>query len=418
MYRKRMLFVCLFATVVAACTKPDPERETPDPLQEHNAPEFISFSSSSLILYPAEYSVTESVSFSVTDAYEVTAQAPSGITTQLQGGPKDYTMKVSAAGDFSTAAKITVTARNAGREASAVFDIEKAGLELDYTEYRAPRAGASIVVSARTNVGAVLKSSGDTWIHVDPASGSFNVTIDRNEAFSERAADIEITDARGLITRSVSITQDAAIDYLTNEREALVALWKATGGENWKDLSNTTGGQTYSTSNWCTDAPVSSWYGVTVDGDGHVIYLHLSGVGLKGALPEELGDMTFLQELWLSGNEISGVLPSTLGKLPVLKDIDLSGMDLSGDLEGCSLKDIASHLKNLSLSGNLFTGGFPEWVGDMPENANFWLQGNCLSGKVPEKVKAHPRWNAVALDGSGRTVGQINMEQRDGYILE
>lgn len=417
MYRKTLL-VCAILAALTACTKPDPEQEKPEPVEEQNAPEILSMSAESLILYPAEYAVSETVTFSVKDADEVKVDADPGILAELKGGPEGYTITITASGEFSDQAKVTVTARNSAKETSAAISIIKAGLTLDYESYQAPRAGASIIISARSNVGAALKSIGGSWIKVEPQSGTFSVTIDRNETFSERTAEIVITDTKSIIERTVSISQEAAINYSENERKALEALWKATGGENWKDLSNTTGGQTYSTANWCTDAPVSSWYGVTLNGDGHVIYLHLSDVGLKGTLPEELGDMTFLQELWLSGNELSGTLPEGLGKLPALKDIDMSGMALSGSLEDSSLKEIASHVKNLSLSGNMFTGGYPEWVGDMPESANFWLQGNCLSGKVPDKVKAHPRWNALVMDGSGRTVGQVNMEQREGFILE
>lgn len=417
MYRKTLL-VCAILAALTACTKPDPEQEKPEPVEEQKAPEILSMSAESLILYPAEYAVSETVTFSVKDADEVKADADPGILAELKGGPEGYTITITASGEFSDQTKVTVTARNSAKETSAVISIIKAGLTLDYESYQAPRAGASIIISARSNVGAALKSIGGSWIKVEPQSGTFSVTIDRNETFSERTAEIVITDTKGIIERTVSISQEAAINYSENERKALEALWKATGGENWRDLSNTTGGQTYSTANWCTDAPVSSWYGVTLNGDGHVIYLHLSDVGLKGTLPEELGDMTFLQELWLSGNELFGTLPEGLGKLPALKDIDMSGMALSGSLEDSSLKEIASHVKNLSLSGNMFTGGYPEWVGDMPESANFWLQGNCLSGKVPDKVKAHPRWNALVMDGSGRTVGQVNMEQREGFILE
>lgn len=417
MYRKTLL-VCAILAALTACTKPDPEQEKPEPVEEQKAPEILSMSAESLILYPAEYAVSETVTFSVKDADEVKADADPGILAELKGGPEGYTITITASGEFSDQTKVTVTARNSAKETSAVISIIKAGLTLDYESYQAPRAGASIIISARSNVGAALKSIGGSWIKVEPQSGTFSVTIDRNETFSERTAEIVITDTKGIIERTVSISQEAAINYSENERKALESLWKATGGENWRDLSNTTGGQTYSTANWCTDAPVSSWYGVTLNGDGHVIYLHLSDVGLKGTLPEELGDMTFLQELWLSGNELFGTLPEGLGKLPALKDIDMSGMALSGSLEDSSLKEIASHVKNLSLSGNMFTGGYPEWGGDMPESANFWLQGNCLSGKVPDKVKAHPRWNALVMDGSGRTVGQVNMEQREGFILE
>ena len=417
MYRKTLL-VCAVLAALAACAKPDPEQVKPEPAEEQNAPEIRSLSAESLFLYPAEYAVQEAVTFSVKDADEVKADADPGISANLKGVDEEYTLTISAEGEFDSPAKVILTAQNGHKETTVIIGITMAGLVLDCESYRAPRAGASIGVTAISNVGAVLKSVGGNWIHVEPGDGTFAITIDRNETFSERSADVIITDAKGIFTRIVSISQDAAIDYATNERKALVAIWESTGGEGWNELSNSVGGKEYSTANWGTDAPIDTWYGVTVNQEGHVIYLHLSGVGLKGTLPEEMGNLAYLQELWLSGNSLSGSLPESLGKLTVLKDVDLSGMSLSGSLEASSFKDIAPHLKNVSLSGNLFTGGFPEWVGNLPENANFWLQSNCLEGKVPDKVKAHPRWNAEAMDGTGRTIGQINMEQREGYVLE
>ena len=90
----------------------------------------------------------------------------------------------------------------------------------------------------------------------------------------------------------------------------------------------------------------------------------------------------------------------------------------AGDLKVNDLEYFENQGVNVLVYSNLFTGGFPDWIGDVPEGANFWLQGNCLEGTVPEKVKAHPRWNAEAMDGTGRTIGEINMEQREGFVLK
>ena len=46
------------------------------------------------------------------------------------------------------------------------------------------------------------------------------------------------------------------------DREALIALYNATGGPNW---SNNT--------NWLSDAPLDQWHGVTTDGTGRVARL-------------------------------------------------------------------------------------------------------------------------------------------------
>lgn len=57
----------------------------------------------------------------------------------------------------------------------------------------------------------------------------------------------------------------------TDDRGALVALFRATNGVNW--LSN---------DNWDTNAEVSSWYGVAVNDQGRVVALSLSFNNLRG----------------------------------------------------------------------------------------------------------------------------------------
>ena len=415
------LAVCL----AASCGKLNP----PDPVDpvgpDTVAAPKISLSGDGFVIYPASCSCPVDFSFSVVsdEAASVSVSCSGGLRADLSMSEdrKSGTVTVSALdGLLKEGNTVTVKAVNSGGEASATVDFTEAYLTIDRTSFDAKTAGASITLSVESNVGVKVDIHDDAavWLHAKMDSGAIGVTVDRNSEYSARTGTVTVTDSRGLLERTFTVTQAAAINYAEEEREALVALWNATGGQEWKDLSNSTGGQTYSTANWCTDAPVDTWYGVTVNPDGHVIYLHLAGVGLKGKLPEEIGKLAFLQELWLGDNDLSGGIPESMGELQVLKDVSMSGMSLSGNLESSSLGNIASHLKNVSLSGNMFTGGFPEWVGDMPENANFWLQGNCLEGKVPEKVKLHPRWNAEVLDGSGRTVGQINMQQREGHVLE
>ena len=54
------------------------------------------------------------------------------------------------------------------------------------------------------------------------------------------------------------------------ERDALVALYRATGGDTWGKKQG-----------WCTDAPLSEWYGVKVS-DGRVVELNLMQNNLQG----------------------------------------------------------------------------------------------------------------------------------------
>ena len=52
----------------------------------------------------------------------------------------------------------------------------------------------------------------------------------------------------------------------------------------------------------------SGWPGVSCT-DGAVTRLDLSGMGLNGAIPAELGSLTQLTELVLGGNKLNGAIP-------------------------------------------------------------------------------------------------------------
>ena len=63
-----------------------------------------------------------------------------------------------------------------------------------------------------------------------------------------------------------------------SDRDFLMALYHATGGENWTQSEN-----------WLTDQPLSEWSGVEADADGRVIGLSLRNNKLTGPIPPELG---------------------------------------------------------------------------------------------------------------------------------
>ena len=67
------------------------------------------------------------------------------------------------------------------------------------------------------------------------------------------------------------------------DREALVALYSATGGPNW--VSN---------DSWLSDRPTGEWEGVTTDINGRVTELDLHSTRLSGEIPPELGNLARL----------------------------------------------------------------------------------------------------------------------------
>lgn len=55
------------------------------------------------------------------------------------------------------------------------------------------------------------------------------------------------------------------------DREALVALYNATGGPNWNESTG-----------WDAEIDLSDWFGVKTNGQGRVVELALAGNNLEG----------------------------------------------------------------------------------------------------------------------------------------
>ena len=111
----------------------------------------------------------------------------------------------------------------------------------------------------------------------------------------------------------------AASGSAETDREALIALYNATGGENWDGRDT-----------WLSDAPLGEWSGVTTNDDGRVIEVYLHAYGLSGEIPPELGNLANLQSLELESNDLSGEIPAELGSLPNLTDLEIARSGLSG----------------------------------------------------------------------------------------
>ena len=158
------------------------------------------------------------------------------------------------------------------------------------------------------------------------------------------------------------------------DRAALVALYEATNGANWKDNTN-----------WLSDRPLSQWYGVTTNANGRVTRLGLIGNDLSGELPSELGNLTKLEVLYLHGaNDLSGALPAWLGNLTNLRHLFLDGNRLSGVLPA-ELGNL-TNLTGLGLSGNELSGTLPESLGNLTNLGQLDLFDNELSGILPASL--------------------------------
>ena len=174
--------------------------------------------------------------------------------------------------------------------------------------------------------------------------------------------------------RTASIpTETPASGSVETDREALVALYNATDGENWNQSDN-----------WLSDAPLGEWKGVLTD-DRRVVVLYLGDNGLTGEIPPELGSLSNLTALYLDTNALSGEIPPELGSLSNLTDLSLYHNALSGAIPA-ELGSL-SNLAELDLRNNALSGAIPAELGSLSNLTNLRLLSNDLSGCVPSSLE-------------------------------
>ena len=156
---------------------------------------------------------------------------------------------------------------------------------------------------------------------------------------------------------------------VTTERSALIALYHATDGANWKNNDN-----------WLSDAPLNTWYGITTNAAraDSVTRLYLPLNNLSGPLPD-LSALSQLRDLRLHENELSGEIPD-LSALDSLNKLNLSRNRFSGSIPDLSALD---RLEWISLSHNDLTGPFPS-LSASARMKQLDFSANQLSGPFPD----------------------------------
>ncbi|CAN0113723.1 unnamed protein product [Ectocarpus sp. 6 AP-2014] len=155
------------------------------------------------------------------------------------------------------------------------------------------------------------------------------------------------------------------------DRDALVALFHATGGDNWTRKSN-----------WCTSAKLGTWKGVKVNEEGRVVELDLSDNNLRGTIPVELGKLGALRNLSLAWNKLSGPIPPDLGNLSSLEKLSFWKNELSGAIPR-ELKRLTA-LTVLFLNDNRLTGLVPEAVKGLSQLELLRVSNNLLAEESAE----------------------------------
>eukprot|EP00752_Nemacystus_decipiens_P005336 g4840.t1 len=157
------------------------------------------------------------------------------------------------------------------------------------------------------------------------------------------------------------------------DRDALLALYNATDGPNWRENTS-----------WTTHTDLSDWHGVTVNGEGRVSAIRLHSNNLRGSIPPELGNLRELQSLVLSNNHLTGSIPPELGNIAALQTLRLNRNQLRGHIPPELGKLDA--LVTFSLRDNQLSGPIPPGLGNLAALMVLNIGGNALSGPIPGKL--------------------------------
>ncbi len=189
------------------------------------------------------------------------------------------------------------------------------------------------------------------------------------------------------------------------ECEALVALYNATGGEQWTSKTD-----------WLTTNTPCTWFGVQCSG-GHVEGLEIYANNLTGAVPAEIAQLSNLKKCWLSRNKLTS-LPPQIGNLIALESFDISGNQLSvlppeiGSLSALQslvidnnkLTSLPPQIGGLQALRTLFSysnqlAGLPSEIGSLSALQELYLSGNKLTS-LPPQIGNLQTLRVLWLDGN------------------
>ena len=166
---------------------------------------------------------------------------------------------------------------------------------------------------------------------------------------------------------SATVPGFLTIPEAPEDRAALVALYEATDGSNWRHSDN-----------WLTEASIATWYGVTTDEQGRVTRLFLQNNGLSVPLPD-LSPLTSLTSLNPGINNLTGPIPE-LGALINLTSLSFYYNQLTGPIPDLSA---LANLKALYLHRNQLSGPIPD-LSPLSSLTALYLSDNQFSGPIPD----------------------------------
>ncbi|KAH9302215.1 hypothetical protein KI387_013798 [Taxus chinensis] len=134
------------------------------------------------------------------------------------------------------------------------------------------------------------------------------------------------------------------------------------------------------------DTTPCNWTGVSCmtlvgSSDPRVVGLTVTGKGLEGYIPSELGALVFIRRLNLHGNKLNGSIPIQLFNASALHSIFLYENNLTGPIPVEATR--LPRLQNLDLSSNFLSGPIPQEFTKCKQLQRLLLENNFFTGPIP-----------------------------------
>lgn len=301
---------------------------------------------------------------------------------------------------------VTVTAENLPAQQLDIIQLPDITLILSVDTLVMPIEGGQQAVTVVTNQTSLSARNQDSiiWCWTNVSGNQLIVNAEPNEG-APRSIVVNVTAGTGEAIKTVPLV--VRQEGLTSDRDILMALYEATGGENWTNHEN-----------WGSDLPLSEWYGVTTEmiepqtkaGEAveRVVELNLGENNLTGELPAALGGLTELRYLDFFKNfDLTGVLPAELGNLRKLERLTLQGNSWTGVLpeELGNLKE----LTHLGITSDYFDAQpFPDWLCTLTKLEDIRMVCN-FTGNLPAEMANLFNLRLISIDDNQLT-GSIPSE--------
>lgn len=394
---------------------------------------------SEVIIYPEEANVYEEIGFTVeSEAPIKSVTAKSHMVKSEVSFNKETNrgiLKLSAEKNYRNREKVVIYAENEGGVQTLDVETVPAFITVQKEPVLIGSASGRQTIAVSSNVPFKAEVESD-WITVQGAAkDNFVVTFQANpDKYDGRTATANISDSRtGTIKTNVILNQTTAEDplLLLTERELLVRIYDKL------EVTPTPKNQTYHPGeyntkddylvNWNTDEPLEKWGGLGINGQGKVWYLHLQFIPFCCELPEEIGYLSDLKEIWIAGETVDGVkawkgeIPESFKRLSNLVDFEIVDAGITGEIP--SWLPQLPKLKIFVFGGCNLTGNLPLFLNDMPALETFRFCGNRLNGKIDESLTKTKWWNTPCMgpapEDVGIPLGMIDLQrgQQEGYRL-